>query len=125
MTTYKLAANGLIHILVDEKDVGLVSDENEDLKKFLADGGTIDPADPPSPPAPVYKEKNSIIAQLIAAGKMTAIRAILNMPENEDNRDLWNGAYKIAYDDANVRGMIAAVGIDAETVMSSATNWGG
>jgi hypothetical protein len=61
----------------------------------------------------------------MAAGKMTQIRAILNMPENEDNKDLWNGAYKIAYDDQAVRAMIAAVGLDAETVMSRTTTYGG
>ena len=88
-------------------------------------GNVPDPADPPPPAPTVYKEKNSIQLQLIAAGKMADARAILNRPGNEDNKDLWNGAYKIAYDDQAVRGMISAVGMDAEIVMSNATNWGG
>ena len=102
-----------------------LSCESEEFKEWLEDGNTPDPADPPPPAPTVYKEKNSITVQLIQAGKMTQIRAILNMPENEDNKDLWNGAYKIAYDDQAVRGMIAAVGLDAETVMSNAANWDG
>ena len=102
-----------------------LSVNTEYYQQWLALGNTPDPADPPQPPPVVYKEKNSIITQLIQAGKMADARAILNMPGNEDNKDLWNGAYKIAYDDPSVRAMIAAVGMDAETVMSNATTYGG
>ena len=93
-------------------------------REWLALGNTPDPSYPVPPPV-IYKEKNSIILQLIAAGKMPAARAILSSPGMEDSRDLWDGAYKIAYDDASVRGLLTAVGMDAEDVMSRATTFGG
>lgn len=91
---------------------------------FLVAGGRIEEADPPCPAAPLYKEKNSIIKQIIAAGKMSQVRALLNAPGMEDSKDLWDGAYKIAYDDAMVRQMLTTIGMNAETVMASATTFG-
>lgn len=89
-------------------------------------GNTPDPADPVPPPPPfiVYKEKNSIIKQIIAAGRMAQARAVLASPGMEDSKDLWDGAYKIAYDDAMVRQLLTTIGMNAETVMASATTFG-
>lgn len=87
-------------------------------------GNTPDPADPAPPTPPLYKEKNSIINQLIAAGRMAGARAILAAPGMEDKKDLWDGAYKIAYDDQDVRALLRAVGMDDEDVMSKATTFG-
>ena len=124
MVKYKRIPGGVKDV---ENGIG-ISENGTGWQAFLdwcSDGNTPDPADPPPPKPVVYKEKNSIIVQLIQAGKMADARAILNMPGNEDNKDLWNGAYKIAYDDQAVRGMITAVGMDAETVMANATTYGG
>lgn len=126
MSDYKIM--GFKSILRKEDGINFIegggSKEDAEYQQWLTEGNVPDPADQPPPPT-VYKEKNSIQLQLIAAGKMADARAILNRPGNEDNKDLWNGAYKIAYDDQAVRGMISAVGMDAEIVMSNATNWGG
>lgn len=90
---------------------------------WLAQGNTPDPADVPVVP-PVYKEKNSIILQIVQAGKYDLAEAELAKLPNWQQA-LWNGAYKIAYDDQLVRAILTAVGMDAEAVMSAATTFGG
>ena len=96
---------------------------DEHYKEWLADGNTPDPADPPPPPPVVYKEKNSIIMQIVQAGKYDLAETELAKLPNWQQA-LWNGAYKIAYDDQLVRQMLADINMDAETVMSSATTFG-
>ena len=122
---YRLSSNpAYVQELRDGSVAGCVSVTAPEYVVWIEAGNTPLPEFIP-PQSIIYKEKNSIITQLIAAGKMPSARAILASPGMEDSRDLWDGAYKIAYDDAAVRGLLTAVGMDAEDVMSKATTFGG
>lgn len=124
MSRYKLQ-NESNYVIDQETGESLINTHERYVAWLAVPGNIPDPADPPPPPPIVYKEKNSIQLQLMTAGKMAQARAILNSPGMEDPKSLWEGSYKVAYNDADVRNLIKAVGMDDEDVMSKATNWGG
>jgi hypothetical protein len=125
MKKYKECENpNDVLVLIDGAYRGTLSKTAKEFQEWLTAGNVPDPADPEPPAQTVYKEKNSIIIQIAQSGKYDLAETELAKLPNWQQA-LWHGAYKIAYDDTMVRQLLTDIGMNAETVMANATNWGG
>jgi hypothetical protein len=92
----------------------------------------IDPQPPaprpePAIPLPVLVSKLLLVERIGAAGKLRDARAALKISRPDDEltdaelllRERWEAASTIAQDDAQVRGFLAALGLDSDQILAA------
>jgi len=92
----------------------------------------VDPPPPPPPPEPavpppVLVSKLLVVERIGIAGKLRDARAALKIGRADAElsdaelllRERWEAASTIAQDDAQVRGFLAALGLDPDTILAA------
>ncbi|MBX9697815.1 MAG: hypothetical protein K2X74_00205 [Acetobacteraceae bacterium] len=87
------------------------------------------PAAPPEPdvPPPLLIAKLVVVERIGMAGKLREARAALQIGKPDDDlsdaalmlRERWEAASTIAQDDAQVRGFLAALGLDPDAILGA------
>jgi hypothetical protein len=98
----------------------------------MAEVTIIDPQPPaprpePAIPLPVLVSKLLLVERIGAAGKLRDARAALKISRPDDEltdaelllRERWEAASTIAQDDAQVRGFLAALGLDSDQILAA------